>query len=194
KLYTVVNSVGGAFNRHFLPPIAHTVIAEVWASRLSLTKLVPVIHYSYVQFRLYAHTGDGYTTMSNEKDALAELKALADLIKSNVDAIEAATKSAALEFPSLQTAFSLQSEAARLLPEVVDATTRIVAAASQLIAAVRPPPLSITYLGFSYHVPAALRVAVEAHAAEFLRDAGSEGAHVKDIAESINIDPYKFGL
>ncbi|KAA1468515.1 S-adenosyl-L-methionine-dependent methyltransferase, partial [Dentipellis sp. KUC8613] len=119
------------------------------------------------------------------------LKALADLIKSNVDLIEAATKSAALEFPSPHTTFSPESEAARLLPEVVDATTRIVAAASQLITAVRPPPLSITYLGFSYHVPAALRVAVEAHVTEFLRDAGNGGAHVKDIAKATNIDPYK---
>ncbi|TFY69031.1 hypothetical protein EVG20_g3321 [Dentipellis fragilis] len=32
---------------------------------------------------------------------------------------------------------------------------------------------------------------LEAHVAEFLRDAGSKGAHVEDIARPLNIDPYK---
>ncbi|KAA1468517.1 O-methyltransferase [Dentipellis sp. KUC8613] len=129
--------------------------------------------------------------MSIEGDSLAELKALAALIKLNVDRIETATRSNSLEFPSPWSSFSRQSEAARMLPDVADAATQIVAAASQLIAAVRPPPLTIISLGFSFHVPAALRIAVESHAAEFLREAGLQGAHVKDIAKPTNIDPAK---
>ncbi|TFY69030.1 hypothetical protein EVG20_g3320 [Dentipellis fragilis] len=130
-------------------------------------------------------------TMSNEIDALAELKALVKLLQSNVDRIETATKAASLEFPSLRTTFSPQSEAARQLPDVAEASSEIVAAASQLIAAVRPPPLTVFSTGLSFHIPSSLRVAVEVHVAEFLRDAGSGGAHVKDIAKPTNVDPYK---
>ncbi|KAA1468506.1 O-methyltransferase [Dentipellis sp. KUC8613] len=130
-------------------------------------------------------------TMSNETNALAELKALVKLLQSNVDRIEAATKSASLEFPSLQTTFSSQSEAARQLPDVAEASSQIVAAASQLIATVRPPTMTVFSTGLSFHIPSALRVAVETHVAEVLREAGSGGAHVKEIAKPANVDPYK---
>ncbi|KAA1468514.1 O-methyltransferase [Dentipellis sp. KUC8613] len=128
---------------------------------------------------------------SNGTDTLAELKALSDLIKSNIDRIEAASKSTSLEFPSPWTPFTPPSEAGRMIPDVVDATTQVVAAASQLIAAVRPPPLTIISMGYSFYVPAALRVVVEAHVSEFLREAGKQGAHVKDIAKPTDIDPAK---
>ncbi|KAA1470803.1 S-adenosyl-L-methionine-dependent methyltransferase [Dentipellis sp. KUC8613] len=129
--------------------------------------------------------------MSNGTDALTELKTLAALITSNIDRIEAETKSASVEFPSLSTAYSTQSEAVRQLPEVADATTQIIAAASQLLAVVRPPPMSVIAVGFSFHIPASLRVVLEAHVAEILREAGSGGAHVKDIAKHSNVDPAK---
>ncbi|KAA1472201.1 O-methyltransferase [Dentipellis sp. KUC8613] len=128
---------------------------------------------------------------SNGANALAELKALASLIQSNVGRIEAAAASESLEFPSLWTTFSPQSEAARQSPDIADATAQIVAAASQLIAAVRAPPLTVMSLGLSFYIPASLRVAVDAHVAESLRDTGHAGSHVTDIAKLTNIDPNK---
>ncbi|KAI0060099.1 S-adenosyl-L-methionine-dependent methyltransferase [Artomyces pyxidatus] len=42
-----------------------------------------------------------------------------------------------------------------------------------------------------FHISTALRVVAEAHVAEILRDAGTEGKHVKAIAQPKNLDPSK---
>lgn len=44
-----------------------------------------------------------------------------------------------------------------------------------------------------YHVPACLRVAIEAHVVETLREADGQGLHVNEIAKSSAIDPAKLG-
>ena len=76
-------------------------------------------------------------------DALTELKALSKIIQDSVEAIESSVKSKSLEFPSPHTPLTMESEAARMLPDVDKACSLIISAASQLIYSVRSPMLSI---------------------------------------------------
>ena len=77
-------------------------------------------------------------------DGLAELKALSKIIQGSIDAIEAAVTAKGLQFPSSSTPFSFESEAARNLPEVMQVTAVLVAAATQLVSVARSPMLSVT--------------------------------------------------
>ena len=81
--------------------------------------------------------------MSSNTSSAADLRALCDLIKSSVDSIEAALDSRSQTFPSPNEPFSLQSEAARMSPDVLGPSSIIVSAAAQLIATVRLPILTL---------------------------------------------------
>lgn len=120
-----------------------------------------------------------------------ELAALTKLITSSVDAILKSCGSRT--FPSSDELFTLESEAARMDPDVQVQSGIAIAAATQLIAALRPPPLAICIHCDSFLVPASIRAAVELHVPEIIRSAGSQGAHVKDIASPTNADPGKLG-
>lgn len=74
---------------------------------------------------------------------IAELRALSDLIKASVDKIEALCAERGQTYPTSDAPLSPQSEAPRMAPDVIAEGTIIVAAAAQLITAVRPPPLSV---------------------------------------------------
>lgn len=76
-------------------------------------------------------------------DALQELRALSDLISRSVDDIQKFCTAKKEAFPSPDEPFSLSSEAVRLSPELVDPTRTLVAAASQLISAVRSSPANL---------------------------------------------------
>lgn len=75
------------------------------------------------------------------------LLALAGLVSSSVDAIVHACK--AQPFPSADEPFSLESDAIRMDPEVQKHSGVLVAAATQLVAAVRPPPLALLIHGIT---------------------------------------------
>ena len=77
------------------------------------------------------------------QDVLAELKALANIIQSSVDNIEAAVNANAFTLPSSNVSFSLESEAPRMHPSVQSAGSLITSAAGQLMTLVRPTPLVI---------------------------------------------------
>lgn len=74
---------------------------------------------------------------------VAELRALSDIIKISVDRIEALCAERGQTFPLSDLPFTPQSEVPRANPEVVVEGKLIVAAAAQLLAAVRPPSLSL---------------------------------------------------
>lgn len=74
---------------------------------------------------------------------VAELRALSNLIKASVDKIEALCLERGQTYPSLNSTFTGQSEAPRMAPDVIAEGTIIVAAAAQLVAAVRSPPVGI---------------------------------------------------
>lgn len=72
-----------------------------------------------------------------KQTALQDLVALANLITASVDAIVKACGDK--PFPSLDDPFTPESEAARMSPEVQKRSTVLLAAATQLVAAVRSP-------------------------------------------------------
>lgn len=74
----------------------------------------------------------------------AELRSLSSIIQSSLDSIESVLHSRRLDFPSLHTPVSAESEAVRMLPEIASACSLIISAADQLIHATRAPTLSLT--------------------------------------------------
>jgi hypothetical protein len=77
------------------------------------------------------------------QDALAELKALINIMQSSVEQIEAAVTTNSFNFPSPNSPFSFESEAPRMHPAIRSAGAMITSAASQLITLVRPAPLTL---------------------------------------------------
>lgn len=76
--------------------------------------------------------------------ALAELKALSQIIQNSISAIEATLESKQMEFPSLHTPLTMESEGVRRVPEIERACSMIVAAATQLVYSARSPMASIS--------------------------------------------------
>ncbi|KAH9033355.1 S-adenosyl-L-methionine-dependent methyltransferase [Lactarius pseudohatsudake] len=103
----------------------------------------------------------------------AELKALANIIQSSVDDIEAAVNTNAFVLPSPNQPFNLQSEAPHMHPSI------------------QPAPLVVLDVVLQYHVSTAIRTAVSTHVAEILRDAGPEGLHAWEIAKPTGVHPAK---
>ncbi|EPQ59057.1 S-adenosyl-L-methionine-dependent methyltransferase [Gloeophyllum trabeum ATCC 11539] len=124
-------------------------------------------------------------------DALSELRALSDLIKNSIETVETVCKRNGQPYPSSHAPFTMASEAIRIDPEISQAGTTIVAAASQLIVAVRPPPLTLVATALQYHVSSSLGTVLQLNVAEILRSAGPQGLHVGKIASLCNTDPTK---
>ncbi|KAH8978094.1 S-adenosyl-L-methionine-dependent methyltransferase [Lactarius hatsudake] len=142
---------------------------------------------------------------------LAELKALANIIQSSVNDIEAAVNTNAFVLPSSNQPFNLQSEAPHMHPSIQSAGSLITSAAAQLMTLVRPAPLVVldvvmqvnriapmTASHFAnhpgtikFHVSTAMRTAVSTHVAEILRDAGPKGLHAWEIAKPTGVHPAK---
>ena len=79
----------------------------------------------------------------NNADTLSELRALSKIIQDSINVIETTTAAKDLQFPSSRTPLTMESEAARMLPEVEGACALIVAATAQLAFAVRSPLQSV---------------------------------------------------
>ena len=87
--------------------------------------------------------------------ALAELKALVNIIQSSVEQIEVVVSVNSYSFPSPHSQFSLESEAPRMHPTIQSAGSLITSAAAQLITLVRPAPLTVldTMMQVDFTVP-----------------------------------------
>ncbi|KAI0739310.1 S-adenosyl-L-methionine-dependent methyltransferase [Irpex lacteus] len=116
-----------------------------------------------------------------------ELVDLGNLVTSSLDAI--IKTCGTQKFPSAHEPFSPESEALRMNPDIQAQSAILVAAATQLVAAIRPPPVALLIHGLTYYIPACIRAVIEVHVAEIIR--GSQGMHVKDIAAPTNTDPAK---
>jgi hypothetical protein len=77
------------------------------------------------------------------QNALAELKALANIIQSSVEQIEAAVTANSFTIPSVDSTFTVESEAPRMHPDILSAGSLITSAAAQLMTLVRPAPLTV---------------------------------------------------
>jgi hypothetical protein len=75
--------------------------------------------------------------------ALAELKALANIIQSSIEQIEATVTTNSFTYPSSSSTFSLETETPRMHPAIMSAGSLITSAAAQLITLVRPAPLTL---------------------------------------------------
>jgi hypothetical protein len=80
---------------------------------------------------------------SASQDALTELKALAGIIQTSVEQIEAAVHANSFAFPSPDSPFSPESEAPRMHTAIRLAGSLLTSAAAQLITLVRPAPLTL---------------------------------------------------
>ena len=77
------------------------------------------------------------------QNAIAELKALANIIQSSIEQIEEVTAANSFIFPSPDSTFSPESEAPRMHPAIQSAGSLIASAAAQLITRVRPASLTL---------------------------------------------------
>jgi hypothetical protein len=71
------------------------------------------------------------------------MKALANIIQSSVEQIEAAVTANSFNFPSPDSPFSPESEVPRMHPAIQSAGSLITSAAAQLMTLVRPAPLTL---------------------------------------------------
>ncbi|KII92454.1 hypothetical protein PLICRDRAFT_172543 [Plicaturopsis crispa FD-325 SS-3] len=108
-------------------------------------------------------------------------------------AIESSCTARGVQLPTLDEPFTPQSELPRRDPEVLAATSIIVAAAAQLTALVTPAPLYLITNVMQFLVSSALRVAEATHISEILREAGPQGLHINEIAAINHTDPSKLG-
>ncbi|KAF8498100.1 S-adenosyl-L-methionine-dependent methyltransferase [Russula emetica] len=119
------------------------------------------------------------------------MKALANIIQSSIEQIEADLSTNTLTFPSPDSTFSLESEAPRMHPDIQSAGSLITSAAAQLISLARPVQITLLEISLQYHASTALQTAIITHVAEILRDAGPKGKHISEIAKPTNVHPGK---
>jgi hypothetical protein len=79
---------------------------------------------------------------------ISDLRKLSSIINSAIDRIEGVCNAKGVDFPSLDTPFSRESEATRTIPEIYDATNLITSAASQLAAMARSPAMMMIDVSF----------------------------------------------
>lgn len=116
----------------------------------------------------------------------SELSSLANLIFAEVQALETAHDGVVL--PPLDEDYvpSIYSD-----PRFMHSAGIILSAASRLIAAIQNPYLAVQQASGGMHISTLLNVAVEANLTEALKEAGSEGLHVNELAPRVNMDPIK---
>ncbi|KAG5336711.1 Sterigmatocystin 8-O-methyltransferase [Termitomyces sp. J132] len=115
------------------------------------------------------------------------LSALANIIVTNVAALEAAYAEKGATFPSLDDPF-------RPTPMDFDtslAPTKalIVAAAAQILACVRSPIETLQEYSPGMYLTATLGFVVDTNIPDILNEGNPEGVHVKDIAAQIEVEP-----
>jgi hypothetical protein len=71
------------------------------------------------------------------------MNALVKLITDSVAKVDKFCGANNIKLPSLDEPFTLESEAPRMQPEVSEAVSNIISAAAQLIAVVRPAPITV---------------------------------------------------
>ncbi|KAJ7147632.1 O-methyltransferase [Mycena crocata] len=117
---------------------------------------------------------------------------LCDLISTSVSAVDARCKVLSGTYPDLNNATNTkESETLLQDDEIASSTSVVIAAASQLIATMQYPSRTILDTSLAFLLSAALGVVTESSTAEIIREAGSQGCHVDDIAKKNGMDPVK---
>ncbi|KAJ6501155.1 O-methyltransferase [Mycena vitilis] len=121
----------------------------------------------------------------------SHLRLLGELILDSIDAIEARLDAEGADFPAMADPFQPGSKAESVLLGLTATTSRIVAAASQLIAMVRSPVQTIMENSLVFHLPSCMRAAIESDMVEIVRESGNRGIHANEIAKINHTDPVK---
>ncbi|KIK53432.1 hypothetical protein GYMLUDRAFT_178936 [Collybiopsis luxurians FD-317 M1] len=121
----------------------------------------------------------------------SEVQQLLDTITKAVGSLQLACSRDGTSIPDIREPFEPSSEGFRNNSEVMEATRIIGAAALQLEAIIAPPQVVLFHVVGGLFKSMALRVCLESHVTEILRDAGKEGMHVRDIAKCNGQDPQK---
>ncbi|KNZ82352.1 Sterigmatocystin 8-O-methyltransferase [Termitomyces sp. J132] len=122
---------------------------------------------------------------------VSQVRQLLNLMTRAVDKLESACNSTASPIPDLYTPFTPESEAFRSNPDAAESARIISAAALHLEAILSPPHVSLYHVVAGHFKSAALRVCLQSHVTEILREAGPKGLHVDDIAGKNGQDARK---
>ncbi|KAF7358292.1 hypothetical protein MVEN_00878500 [Mycena venus] len=124
-------------------------------------------------------------------ESFSTLRLLLNILTDAVTTIEGVYADAGQPLPSLDEPFvhDHPSEALKRDPRVSDAAKNIMAAASQMTALVCDPVTMVINRAFAFHISSCLRAASEINVVEILREAGSKGTHVKQIAAPSRTNP-----
>ncbi|KIL63447.1 hypothetical protein M378DRAFT_1047277 [Amanita muscaria Koide BX008] len=122
---------------------------------------------------------------------MSQIRQLLDLLSKNVDALEKESAADGTKLPTLDEPFNPASESFRSNPVAAEAACIIRAAAVQLDAILAPPPMALSNMFGGFMGSAALRMCTESHVTEILREAGTEGLHVNEIAVKTGVDAQK---
>ncbi|KAG6837108.1 hypothetical protein H0H93_014712 [Arthromyces matolae] len=121
----------------------------------------------------------------------SQMRQLLTLINNAVDQLERVCAEEGTSIPDLHAPFSPLSEIFRANPAAAESANIISAAALQLEAILTPPHISLYHVVAGHFRSAAIRVCLESHVTEILREAGPKGLHVKEIAKKNGQDPRK---
>ncbi|KIK63299.1 hypothetical protein GYMLUDRAFT_222394 [Collybiopsis luxurians FD-317 M1] len=121
----------------------------------------------------------------------SELERLLDVITKAVASLNLACSADGTRLPDIKEPFEPSSEKFRSNHQALQAARIISAAALQLEAIVAPPQVVLYHVVGGFFKSMALRICLESHVTEILRDAGSEGMYVQDIAKRNGQDPQK---
>uniref|UniRef100_A0A0W0F268 Putative S-adenosyl-L-methionine-dependent methyltransferase n=1 Tax=Moniliophthora roreri TaxID=221103 RepID=A0A0W0F268_MONRR len=120
-----------------------------------------------------------------------QVQHLLQLLTDSVCSLNEICASNDTRIPDLNEPYHPASEAFRANPDAQRAAAIISAAASQLQAIFSPPQVSLYHVAAGTFRSAALRVCIEGHVTEILREAGPEGLHVNQIAAINGLDAKK---
>ena len=172
---------------HCPPPIICNV-SPSFGSRFTIndTRRPESCHRIYLTCTADDELSDNILLKRVSQNALA---ALANIIQSSVEQIEAAVTANSFTIQSADSLFTVESEAQRMHPDILSAGSLITSTAAQLMTLVRPAPLTVvdimmqvrlnvltTWEICKFQVSTAVRTAINMHVAEILQDAGSEVA------------------
>ena len=172
---------------HCPPPIICNVSPSFGSrSTINDTRRPESCHMVYLTCTADDELSDNILLKRVSQNALA---ALANIIQSSVEQIEAAVTANSFTIHSADSLFTVESEAPRMHPDILSAGSLITSTAVQLMTLVRPAPLTVvdimmqvrlnvltTWEICKFQVSTAVRTAINMHVAEILRDAGSEVA------------------
>ncbi|EKM56173.1 uncharacterized protein PHACADRAFT_122410 [Phanerochaete carnosa HHB-10118-sp] len=122
---------------------------------------------------------------------MSTLDALVQIIANGVKDIQSKSAERGMPYPTPDTPLSPESE--KLQSDLATDAAPVIAAAWQLIATLKRPHIYFLELALSSFLSGSISVAEAAYVPDVLREAGTKGLHVNEIAAVRNVDAGKLG-